>query len=553
MLTRSIAAASLLALTLVSGAGASPGVRQAANGRMVFGSSGMLIVTNPDGTGRWPLTRRGSPKRTASGYSPGDWSPDGTRLALVGYGDSHRASIYLTNPRWRNTVRLTSTDSDGEYDPSFSPDGSLIAYESFKAGRDPQIWVMNADGTSQHLLPTNVAAEDPDWSPDGKHIAWTSYISGDPEIWVMRTDGHDGSERRRLTYNAGVEENPSWSPDGTRIAFDSDRGGNLDVYTMKVDGTDVRQLTTSPALDAIPEWSPDGRRIAFVSERSGHRALFVMNADGSRETQLSQAADRSAGAAWQPVERRPPATTTAGRRCTIWGTEAGDLLVGTPGHDVICGLGGDDRILGGEGDDVLVGGPGDDSIVGGPGADFILGGPGGDEVDARDRDADTVDGGRNRNIALVDRALDGASNVARSFDPDPGNLTRGRPVRASSASLAAPVEYAVDGYTHTYWDPDHYTNAWLEIDLGRGTTIGRLEFTLSQGESYGHETVHLLVLGKRLRGHWGRLATFQRERRRSGQALRYKPARPWRNLRWIRVVTRTDGFWEWGELRAYTN
>ena len=443
--TRSFVTASLLALVVTAGGSASPSMEQSANGRITFAYRGQLIITNPDGTGQWPLT-------SGISYSPGVWSPDGTRLVVMGYHDQRHASLYLFDGRGREFARLTSNESvgEGERDPSFSPDGRQIAYERYVQGEYPRIWVMNVDGTSQRFVPAGFPSLDPDWSPDGGRIAWTSYI-GDtaPDVWVMNYDGTEGSNRQRLT-NKGLDENPSWSPDGTRIAFDSNRGGNLDVYTMKADGSDVRQLTTSPALDAIPEWSPDGKWIAFVSGRTGHRAAFVIDANGRNVRQLSPSIDIDAGPAWQPIATRPLASTTSGSKCTIWGTEEDDLLVGTTRRDVLCGLGGNDRILGGDGGDVIVGGPGNDSLVGGPGADAIFAGPGNDSVDARDRDADVIEGGGGRDIALIDQKLDRGSGLATAFDPDPGNLLRGRPVRASSATLTNPAEYAVDGYRNTF-------------------------------------------------------------------------------------------------------
>ena len=530
MLVRSIITAAVVALVLAAGGVASPAAPEPANGRIVFGMFGRLIVTNPDGTGQWPLT----PETLTD--VPGGWSSDGTRLAIVREGD-----IYVEDARGRLLTRVTFSPGFNA-DPAFSPDGSKLLFESARDGYG--IWVVNADGSSPRRVPTDGLARDPAWSPDGRRIAWTSYRDGDVEVYVGNPDG---TNARRLTHSAGLDENPAFSPDGTRIAFDSDRDGSLDVYTMAVDGSDVRQLTRSPALDATPEWSPDGRQIAFMSDRTGDRALFVMDASGQRQTQLSVAADQTSGPAWQPLPREPLlADPVWAPLCTMWGTPGDDLLVGTPGPDTICGLGGDDRILGGEGNDVLVGAAGDDELVGGPGLDRVTAGPGDDLLDLRDGERDVAEGGGGTDVALVDGRLDRTTGMARTFDPDPASLSRGKPVRASLSLPDRPPEYAVDGHTRLIWGAS-YAPAWIEIDLGRAVSIHRIQLVAAQ--SPPGPTTHV-VLGRSAGGRWHTLASL-RGTTRDSQVLDVRLPRPSTPVRWVRVVTRRSPSWvAWKEIRV---
>ncbi|HEU5009429.1 MAG TPA: discoidin domain-containing protein [Gaiellaceae bacterium] len=526
MLARSLVASAVVVLVMAAGGIASPAASAPANGRIVFGTFGRLISTNPDGTGQWPLTAE------ALSDSPEDWSPDGTRLLLSRAGD-----LYIADPRGRVQTRVTFR---GGTDASFSPDGTRLLFE--QAG---EVWTADVDGSSPRRVPTgDDRAEDPAWSPDGRSIAWTSFRDGNAEIYVGNTDG---SDVHRLTRIPGFDENPTFSPDGTRIAFDSDRDGSLDVYTMAVDGSDVHQLTTSPALDAIPEWSPDGREIAFMSQRTGERALFVMSAAGERQTQLSVFADGASGPAWQPLPREPLQDDAVwAPLCTIWGTPAADLLVGTPRADTICGLGGDDRILGGEGNDVLVGAAGRDELVGGPGLDRVSAGPGNDLIDLRDRDLDVADSGGDRDVALVDRRLDRVTGMARAFDPDPKSLSRGRPVRASLSFPDRPPEYAVDGHTRLIWGAG-YGPAWIEIDLGHPMPVRRVQLVVAGSSD---ELTQHVVLGKGGDGRWRQLAAVH-GRTHDGQVLDVKLGHPSQPVRWVRVATRRSPGWvAWKEIRV---
>jgi Tol biopolymer transport system component len=117
-------------------------------------------------------------------------------------------------------------------------------------------------------------------------IAFVSTRDGDPEIYVMNADG---TGITRLTNSLGNDVSPAWSPDGTRIAFRSDRdGGNEEIYVMNADGTSVTRLTNDGNFDEEPAWSPDGKRIAFQSNRAGHFEIYVMKADGSGVTRLTR-------------------------------------------------------------------------------------------------------------------------------------------------------------------------------------------------------------------------------------------------------------------------
>jgi Tol biopolymer transport system component len=83
---------------------------------------------------------------------------------------------------------------------------------------------------------------DPMYSPDGLKIAFISTHDGDPEIFVMNADG---TGLRKLTDNTAVDAAPSWSPDGGKIVFTSDRGGSFELYRMNSDGSQQQLIPTS--------------------------------------------------------------------------------------------------------------------------------------------------------------------------------------------------------------------------------------------------------------------------------------------------------------------
>ena len=113
---------------------------------------------------------------------------------------------------------------------------------------------MHADGSAQTNL-TRHADDDflPTWSPDGTRIAFTSRRDGNDEIYVMNPDG---SGQTRLTTDAAIDAAPTWSPDGQRLAFQSNRGDNPQNFEEWAREARQPRPATSAARDANsnPRW-----------------------------------------------------------------------------------------------------------------------------------------------------------------------------------------------------------------------------------------------------------------------------------------------------------
>jgi TolB protein len=112
------------------------------------------------------------------------------------------------------------------------------------------VYVVDANGTSLRRLTTSPGDDfDPSWSPDGTRIAFRRERSGEPEIWIMNADG---TQQRRLTDGLS----PAWSPDGSLVAFAGPSGSSGIITVIRPDGTRRRTLPHTEGGEY-----PSGRRM----------------------------------------------------------------------------------------------------------------------------------------------------------------------------------------------------------------------------------------------------------------------------------------------------
>jgi Tol biopolymer transport system component/DNA-binding winged helix-turn-helix (wHTH) protein len=155
-------------------------------------------------------------------------------------------------------------DSGLQGEPSWSPDGRMVAYSSDRAG-NLDIWVQSVpDGVPFRLTTSAEHDWQPDWSPDGRSVVFRSERNGGG-LFVVPASG--GAEQQIANFGF----HPRWSPDGTRVFFHRSnfQGLNLgarEVFVVNLDGTPARNVRS----DVVREfssfqtaWHPDGRRISI--------------------------------------------------------------------------------------------------------------------------------------------------------------------------------------------------------------------------------------------------------------------------------------------------
>jgi Tol biopolymer transport system component len=263
--------------------------------------TGQAYIVNPDGT---------DPQLIADNTEAGQWSPDGQRIELTLEGPETQV-IYNVDTGTMTDLGLHTRYPDLQlYCGIWSPDGSRLACDGFGQtdGSLNGVYTVRAsDGGGLRRVTSNPNGEDcpSDYSPNGNRLVVTRASDTSYEIDTVKLDG---SGMKRITPTGTDFDfcSGSWSPQGNEILFsahipDSDRST---IWVAQSDGSGLHQIPVPGCGGARsdpnsigcsnPVWSPDGQKIAFSRHfllPDSHYDQYTVNADGSGLTQVTNTPD----------------------------------------------------------------------------------------------------------------------------------------------------------------------------------------------------------------------------------------------------------------------
>ena len=253
-----------------------------------------IYVVDSDGANRTRLTWDAS-----TAMSPA-WSPDGSAIAYTSY-KSGVPKIYEIEMATGNERMIGPGGSGQQHSPAYHPQGGELSFTLTDRGSKGIVtYNIRDDCCLKMLVGGRTANIQPAYSSDGRTLGFVSLKLGaaTPQVYTMPADGGTQTLLSPFRYGqGGFFADPDWSPTANRVAFaggivNRREVGRYHIFIADLDTGDNRLIQlTSEGNNEDPSWAPDGRHLVFKGARRNGLAIFIVDAATGRQRVLVPSVD----------------------------------------------------------------------------------------------------------------------------------------------------------------------------------------------------------------------------------------------------------------------
>lgn len=155
---------------------------------------------------------------------------------------------------------------------AFSTKLAYVTLDTFNGKPRYRLQVSDVDGKRARIrLESQEPILSPAWSPDGKKLAYVSFETGKPVIFVHELAS---GKRTKVADFPGLNSAPAWSEDGRSLLMTLSKDGNAEIYRMTLANQKLTKVTNHWAIDTEASWDHTGEGLFFTSDRSGGPQIY---------------------------------------------------------------------------------------------------------------------------------------------------------------------------------------------------------------------------------------------------------------------------------------